>query len=746
MKLLFLIALACSVYAEVAEVPSSGKFSVEGEIILPASKHCSKWSSNARVMLNHGQYIGFVGENCIFRVDNVPSGSYIVQIENVDFIFEPIRVDITGKGKMRARKLTLVQPNTVNQLSYPLKLSARGPTRYFRKREEWRVTDMLMSPMVLMLVVPLLIMLVIPKMTANDPQLQREMEQMQLPKMDMPDVGEVMANFFGGGPAASKKKAGEKESSSRMEVLHHLISATNGGRPARSRDKFLSAILLPSPPDTHRSVTHCRQPNAIAGQMGLFNSLSQLLGLGKKQVSIIVVGLDNSGKTTVLNALRTPDTRTSQIVPTVGYTVTNFTTGNLSFNAFDMAGQGRYRSMWESYYANSQAIVFVVDSSDRLRISLARDELWMIMDHKDVVHRPIPILVLANKMDDADAMSSAEISVSLGLEVIRGHHWTIQATCALNGAGLDKAMQWLSTEVNMCVADPPDTSETPPVDQQAFDLQPNRRLTASASLLCAYSTPFIESKRFPISGRGTTLRGRRSSAMSNPTPPAAPRQDSWHMFPLFYPAATAESISERMLHPSPFDNLSTPASFYSRWPTVNDAAYQEQAKWQTDQIYHLSFPSTEQKPLQMYQTDSFPSTSVAGNSPATNPPLDYRMNPAACYSNNLFGTAYDYPQMQFAWKMSSAVAGKSLPKSEPTKVVPTGPGTNHVRVRTAEKYRMVYSDYQRLELEKEFITNNFITADRKSVLSTQLNLTERQIKIWFQNRRAKGRREHNKKM
>ncbi|VDO90498.1 unnamed protein product [Haemonchus placei] len=181
--------------------------------------------------------------------------------------------------------------------------------------------------------------------------------------------------------------------------------------------------------------------------MGFLSTLSQILGVGRRQVNVIVVGLDNSGKTTMLNYLRTPETRTSQIAPTVGYSVTNFTTESFSFTAFDMAGQGKYRNLWETYYLNAQAVIFVVDSADRLRVAVARDELWMILDHKDISGRPIPILVLANKMDAKDAMAAAEMSTSLGLDLIRGHKWNIQATCALNGAGVQRAIEWLTKEI-----------------------------------------------------------------------------------------------------------------------------------------------------------------------------------------------------------------------------------------------------------------------------------------------------------
>ncbi|XP_063791726.1 homeobox protein CDX-4-like [Pseudophryne corroboree] len=62
------------------------------------------------------------------------------------------------------------------------------------------------------------------------------------------------------------------------------------------------------------------------------------------------------------------------------------------------------------------------------------------------------------------------------------------------------------------------------------------------------------------------------------------------------------------------------------------------------------------------------------------------------------------------------------------------------KTRTKEKYRVVYTDHQRLELEKEFISNRYITIRRKSEIALSLGLSDRQVKIWFQNRRAKERK------
>jgi hypothetical protein len=83
-----------------------------------------------------------------FAVNGLPSGTYVVEVINPMYIFEAARVDITSKGKIRARRVNFLQPSVVKTMHYPLEFRDRRKANYFQKREEWKITDFLMNPMV----------------------------------------------------------------------------------------------------------------------------------------------------------------------------------------------------------------------------------------------------------------------------------------------------------------------------------------------------------------------------------------------------------------------------------------------------------------------------------------------------------------------------------------------------------------------------------------------------------------------
>ncbi|XP_055626404.1 ADP-ribosylation factor-like protein 6 [Toxorhynchites rutilus septentrionalis] len=186
--------------------------------------------------------------------------------------------------------------------------------------------------------------------------------------------------------------------------------------------------------------------------MGLFDKLASMLKIKKEQINILVVGLNNSGKSTIVNHFKNPDERSSLIVPTVGFSVERFQNQGVFFTAFDMSGATRYRSLWEHHFKACQGIVFVIDSSDRMRLVVVKDELEILLQHPDIANRRVPILFFANKMDCTDALSSVKIAAGLGLEKIKDKPWHISSSNAITGEGLQDGVQWMVHQIRECVA------------------------------------------------------------------------------------------------------------------------------------------------------------------------------------------------------------------------------------------------------------------------------------------------------
>ncbi|XP_057334968.1 ER membrane protein complex subunit 7 [Microplitis mediator] len=193
-----------NILADSDEDLSNDLYVIEGKVF-PWENANPGWQIMTHVMANGGEYYGFLREDGTFTISNVPSGSYIVEVVNPNYAYEPVRVEINSKGKFRARKVNFIQTSQVIQVPYPLKMRPVTPFRYFQIREQWRVADFLFSPMVLMMILPLLLIMLIPKVM-NDPETRKELDQFNsLTSYNMPEMSEVITSFLAGGDKQKTK-------------------------------------------------------------------------------------------------------------------------------------------------------------------------------------------------------------------------------------------------------------------------------------------------------------------------------------------------------------------------------------------------------------------------------------------------------------------------------------------------------------------------------------------------------------
>lgn len=183
----------------------------------------------------------------------------------------------------------------------------------------------------------------------------------------------------------------------------------------------------------------------------MFARVLKALGLKKQKVNVTILGLDNAGKTTIVKHLQSEakggpnPSEKDEIAPTIGFNVERFKRGSVAFTVVDMSGASKYRDLWEQYYAQSNAIVFVVDSSDQLRLAVAHDELNMLLNHKELP-AAVPLLFFANKKDLPTAVEPSVIASSLRLDGITDHPWHIVPSNAITGEGLDAGLNWLTEQ------------------------------------------------------------------------------------------------------------------------------------------------------------------------------------------------------------------------------------------------------------------------------------------------------------
>ncbi|TDG42884.1 hypothetical protein AWZ03_010704 [Drosophila navojoa] len=142
--------------------------------------------------------------------------------------------------------------------------------------------------------------------------------------------------------------------------------------------------------------------------MGMLHNLTGLIKVKKDKMTILVLGLNNSGKSTIINHFKKSNEQSAIMVPTVGFLI-------------------------EQFYM------------------VVKDELDLVLQHPDLRDRILPILFYGNKSDLEDSLSNVKIAAALGLENIKDKPWHICSSNAISGEGLDEGIQWLVQQIRFAL-------------------------------------------------------------------------------------------------------------------------------------------------------------------------------------------------------------------------------------------------------------------------------------------------------
>mmetsp|Transcript_12391 Transcript_12391/g.11225 ORF Transcript_12391/g.11225 Transcript_12391/m.11225 type:complete len:183 (+) Transcript_12391:59-607(+) len=168
--------------------------------------------------------------------------------------------------------------------------------------------------------------------------------------------------------------------------------------------------------------------------------LRRLLNLlSTKKLEVVLVGLENSGKTTLLQVLS--DGKPVETAPTIGLNVRMVKRGGVNMKCWDLGGQSQYRQEWGRYTRGCDAILYVVDSNAINLLPVAKQELHRLLEDRDLTSTPL--LVVANKIDLDPHASESVLIKELNLDYIIDNPWVVIPCSALKTINIDEIIQWL---------------------------------------------------------------------------------------------------------------------------------------------------------------------------------------------------------------------------------------------------------------------------------------------------------------
>ncbi|KAJ5078401.1 adp-ribosylation factor-like protein [Anaeramoeba ignava] len=164
----------------------------------------------------------------------------------------------------------------------------------------------------------------------------------------------------------------------------------------------------------------------------------------EKEMRLLMLGLDNAGKTTIIKKFLGEDIST--ISPTLGFNIETIEHKDYKLVFWDVGGQKTLRSYWKNYYEKTDGLIWVVDSADKRRIKDCRKELKKLLVEEKLAGASL--LIFANKQDIDGSLSKLEIAKLLKIHKINGRHCEIIGCSAYNGLGLLEGIDWIVDDIS----------------------------------------------------------------------------------------------------------------------------------------------------------------------------------------------------------------------------------------------------------------------------------------------------------
>mmetsp|Transcript_8826 Transcript_8826/g.15282 ORF Transcript_8826/g.15282 Transcript_8826/m.15282 type:complete len:187 (+) Transcript_8826:177-737(+) len=165
----------------------------------------------------------------------------------------------------------------------------------------------------------------------------------------------------------------------------------------------------------------------------------------EKEMRLLMVGLDNAGKTTLVKRLNGEDITT--ISPTLGFNIKTMTFRGYKLNIWDVGGQKTLRPYWRNYFEKTDGLIWVVDSADVARLDDCKAELGALLQEERLFGATL--LILANKQDLQGALPPQQLEQVLDFATISTkRHCKVVACSAVTGEGVLEGFSWLVHDIS----------------------------------------------------------------------------------------------------------------------------------------------------------------------------------------------------------------------------------------------------------------------------------------------------------